>query len=64
MPALSAATRPPWAANRVEVERTRRHLRDALGDAAFDAAWARGRAMGLDAAIAYATGDDHEANLG
>ncbi len=44
-----------WPADRVEVERTRRHLRDALGDAAFDAAWARGRALDLDAAIAYAT---------
>ena len=44
-----------WPADRVEVERTRRHLRDALGDAAFEAAWARGRALGLDAAIAYAT---------
>ena len=44
-----------WPADRVEVERTRRHLREALGDAEFDAAWARGRALGLDAAIAYAT---------
>ena len=44
-----------WPADRVEVERTRRHLRDALGEVAFDAAWARGRALGLDAAIAYAT---------
>ncbi len=44
-----------WPADRVEVERTRRHLREVLGDAEFDAAWARGRALGLDAAIAYAT---------
>jgi len=44
-----------WPADRVEVERTRRQLRDALGEAAFDAAGARGRALGLDAAIAYAT---------
>jgi tetratricopeptide (TPR) repeat protein len=44
-----------WPADRVEVERTRRHLREALGDEAFDAAWARGSGMGLDAAIAYAT---------
>ena len=44
-----------WPADRVEVERTRRHLRQALGDEAFEAAWGRGRGMGLDGAIAYAT---------
>ena len=44
-----------WPADRVEVERTRRHLRQALGDEAFEAAWERGRGMGLDGAIAYAT---------
>lgn len=44
-----------WPADRVEVERTRRHLREALRESAFDAAWGRGQAIGLDGAIAYAT---------
>jgi hypothetical protein len=32
--------------------------KSALGDAAFDAAWAEGRAMTLDQAIAFALGAD------
>jgi predicted ATPase/class 3 adenylate cyclase len=52
---IAAAGAAWWPADRVEVERTGRQLREALGDAAFAAAWARGRAMSLDAAIAYAT---------
>ena len=44
-----------WPADRVEVERTRRRLRQALSDETFDATWERGRRMGLDGAIAYAT---------
>jgi tetratricopeptide (TPR) repeat protein len=44
-----------WPADRVEVERTRRRLREALGDEAFEAAWESGGKMGLDGAIAYAT---------
>jgi tetratricopeptide (TPR) repeat protein len=52
---MAAAGAAWWPADRVEVERTRRHLREALGEAAFDAAWARGRALKLNAAIAYAT---------
>jgi tetratricopeptide (TPR) repeat protein len=44
-----------WPADRVEVERTRRHLREALGDAAFEAAWERGRALKPDEALARVT---------
>ena len=44
-----------WPADRVEVERTRAQLRELLGDAAFEAAWQRGRALKLDVAIARVT---------
>jgi len=51
---LAAAGAAWWPADRVEVERTRRHLQEALG-AAFDAAWKQGQSISLDTAIASVT---------
>jgi ATP/maltotriose-dependent transcriptional regulator MalT len=48
--------RPP-VADRGDYERTLATGRAALGEAAFAAAWAEGRAMSLDQSIAYALGD-------
>jgi hypothetical protein len=45
--------RPPVAI-REEYERTVSEARAALGEAAFAAAWAEGRAMSLDQAVEYA----------
>jgi hypothetical protein len=36
------------------IERLRGSLRDSLGDAAFESAWERGRALSTDEAIAFA----------
>jgi hypothetical protein len=38
-----------------------KHIRGSMGDATFDAAWAEGRAMTLEQAIAYALEDATEA---
>jgi tetratricopeptide (TPR) repeat protein len=46
-----------WAGDRVEIERTRARLRDALGEAEFARLWERGREMSLEAAIAWAGGE-------
>jgi hypothetical protein len=43
-----------WAGDRVEVERTRAQLREALGEPEFVRLWERGREMSLEAAIAWA----------
>ena len=48
--------RPPVAI-RDEYERTVAEGRAALGEAAFAAAWAEGRAMSLEQAVAYALSD-------
>jgi hypothetical protein len=48
--------RPPVAIAQ-EYERTVAAGRAALGEAAFAAAWAEGRAMSLDEAVEYALGD-------
>jgi non-specific serine/threonine protein kinase len=40
-----------------EYERTVASARAALGEPAFTAAWAKGRAMALEAAVAFALGD-------
>jgi len=40
-----------WPADRVEVERTRRHLREALGDDEFARLWEQGAGMGLERAV-------------
>jgi hypothetical protein len=40
-----------------EYERTVAEAHAALGEAAFAAAWAEGRAMSLDAALDYALGE-------
>lgn len=42
-----------WPADQVEVDRTRRHLREALGEAEFERLWAMGRGMGLEKALEY-----------
>ena len=44
----------PPVAKRGEYDRTVAAARAALGEEAFTAAWAAGRAMSLDAAVAYA----------
>ena len=49
--------RPPVAA-RTDYERTVAEGRAALGEAVFAAAWAEGRAMSLDEALAYALGEE------
>jgi hypothetical protein len=49
--------RPPVAGD-IEYERTVSEARAALGEAAFAAAWAEGRAMSLDAAVVYAMGEE------
>jgi non-specific serine/threonine protein kinase len=49
--------RPPVAID-VEYERTVAEGRAALGEAAFAAAWAEGRAMSLDEAVEYALGEE------
>ncbi|WP_374685513.1 tetratricopeptide repeat protein [Promineifilum sp.] len=43
-----------WPADRVEVERTRRHLREALGDAEFERLWQEGGRMKLEEAMSRA----------
>ena len=43
-----------WPADRLEYERTVAAARAALSEEVFAAAWAEGRAMTLDQAIAYA----------
>jgi hypothetical protein len=48
--------RPPVAGS-TDYERTVSEGRAALGEAAFAAAWAEGRALSLDAAVEYALGD-------
>jgi len=45
-------------ADRIEVERDISAVRTQLGEEAFAPAWAEGRAMTLDQAIAYALEDD------
>ena len=52
--------RPPPAARGVELARATEALRAQLGDAAFDAAWAVGQAMPLEAAVADALEDAPE----
>ena len=42
-----------WPADRVEVERTRRHLREALGDRDFARLWAEGERMSLEEAVSW-----------
>ena len=49
--------RPPVAVAE-EYERTVAEGRAALGETAFAAAWAEGRAMSLEQAVAYALGED------
>jgi tetratricopeptide repeat protein len=48
--------RPP-VADDTDYERTVSEGRTALGEAAFAAAWAEGRAMSLEQAVAYALGE-------
>jgi predicted ATPase/class 3 adenylate cyclase len=43
-----------WPADRVELERTRQRLREALGEAEYARLWAQGQGMSLEEAIAYA----------
>jgi tetratricopeptide (TPR) repeat protein len=43
-----------WPADRVEIERARERIQSALGDE-FEALWAKGQAMGVEEAIAYAS---------
>jgi tetratricopeptide (TPR) repeat protein len=52
---LAAGGAAWWPADRVEVDRTRRRLREALGEAGFAAAWERGRTLGLEEAIRRVT---------
>jgi tetratricopeptide (TPR) repeat protein len=53
--ALRAATgRVIWAHDRADYERCVAVARAGLGEAAFAAAWAEGRALSLEAAVAYA----------
>jgi non-specific serine/threonine protein kinase len=49
-----AAGVPPWTLARAVQEQDERRLRSELGDSAFSAAWAEGRAMAREQAIAYA----------
>ena len=42
-----------WAADQVEVERTRGRLRAALGDGEFDRLWRQGQDMSLEEALTY-----------
>jgi tetratricopeptide (TPR) repeat protein len=46
------------AGDRFEAERNEAAVREQLDDAAFEAAWAEGRAMSLDEAIAYVLSED------
>jgi len=50
--------RPPIAQG-AEYERTMAEGRAALGEAAFAAAWAEGRAMSLEQALEYALEETH-----
>jgi predicted ATPase/DNA-binding SARP family transcriptional activator len=52
-----ATIRAIWVADRPDHERCVAAAREALGEAAFTAAWAEGRAMSLDAAVDYALGE-------
>jgi tetratricopeptide (TPR) repeat protein len=45
-----------WAGDRVEIERTRARLREALGEAEFARLWERGLGMSLEVAIGWAGG--------
>jgi hypothetical protein len=53
----AAMGRTPPASAVDEYERAVHGAREALGEAAFAAAWAEGRAMSLNQAIAYALAD-------
>lgn len=44
-----------WPASQGDWEKTLARLRAALGDAAFEAAWAEGQALSIDDAVAYAS---------
>jgi len=54
---LQAAGGAWWPADRVEVERNRELIRSALDDAAFAAAWEKGRGLTLDQALRFAERD-------
>jgi predicted ATPase/DNA-binding CsgD family transcriptional regulator len=56
---VGAAPHPPW---RAEHERRVAATRASLGDVAFAAAWAEGRSLSLDQAIAYARAADEPAS--
>jgi tetratricopeptide (TPR) repeat protein len=42
-----------WPADRIEIERTRRLLKEALGEAEFARLWEQGQGMDLEAALAW-----------
>jgi predicted ATPase/DNA-binding CsgD family transcriptional regulator len=46
------------AADQVEIERNEAAVREQLDEAAFEAAWGKGRAMSLEEAVAYALGSE------
>jgi hypothetical protein len=54
---------PPVAAERAEYHRSVAGARTALGEEAFAAAWAEGRAMTLEQATAYALDELANASL-
>lgn len=49
-----------WPADQVEVDRTRRQLREALGEAEFERLWSQGQAMSLEAAITMTSEAERE----
>jgi predicted ATPase/DNA-binding CsgD family transcriptional regulator len=48
----------PQAGDQFEIERYEASVREQLDEAAFEAAWAEGRAMSLEEAVAYALGSE------